>query len=164
MKKIAALFIFLPLAAHSQHSYATLRGFDFNYSKYDPSIGAEFSLGGLFDKAGLGVGIAVIKIPNASEPYVPIFAEFTYFGASNKVSPYLNVQGGYGIYQNDFVKGGPYFHPNIGVAFPAKKLTKIILSAGYVSSDFSLKEYGRTGTLPLSSAISGFSLSIGAKF
>lgn len=107
--------------------------------------------------------MAVVKIPRAPNAYIPVFAEFSYFGDGKKPSPYISIQGGIGVYQNDFVKGGAYFHPALGVAVPFQPGKAVLISVGYISSGFSAKSNYGLSQQPITSKLSGFTFTIGAK-
>lgn len=101
------------------------------YQKDDVRGVANISIGALKNKEfGIGFGIGYIGL---ERPYLPITFDLTYFGKSGKVTPIIQAQAGYGIYdyENAYaqISGGFTGAINAGISLPAKK-SKFILLIG----------------------------------
>lgn len=115
---------------------------------YQLSTGAitgNNNLGGTFtnsvgynlnSKIGIGVGVGVQSFGDYWDRIntIPLFLEGKYFLSKNSVSPFCQVQGGYGFAKlSENAKGGLYFQPSLGVAFRKNDLLDFNISFGYVS-------------------------------
>lgn len=81
---------------------------------------------------GIGAGIGFVDIDNT---YIPLTVDISFFGKPGKISPVVIGSAGYGVYKktNPYftVKGGFTGSLKAGIALPAKKYTKLLLTGGY---------------------------------
>lgn len=117
----------------------------FYYQFNTGAITGSNNLGGSFtnsfgynlsSKLGVGAGIGVQSFGDYYDRIntIPLFLEGKYFFTKSIVTPYCQVQGGYGIASlNDNAKGGLYYQPSIGVAFRKNEMLDINVSIGYIS-------------------------------
>lgn len=83
---------------------------------------------------GAGLGIQSYGDYYTRINVIPVFAEAKYFLNKKAVSPYLQLQSGYGIAKlNDFAKGGFYANPTFGVAFNESEKLDFNISIGFIS-------------------------------
>jgi len=161
--KLIILFIALcPIAAFSQtKSYGTLRPLFVSYSNEDASYGGVFSTGVRGKDASIGIGVGGIKFPHVSTVYVPVFGEFSFFVDRIKdAGPFFNFQAGYGFFSDGNVSGGLFVHPNAGFLIDCGSGVRLLITGGYISSDFKVKAlYPYDNSTSYSSH--GFTLSIG---
>jgi hypothetical protein len=129
------IFLFAILKADGQTAPKKQLGYAFLKAgflqKDDARVAANVSLGALKNKEfGIGFGIGYIGF---ERPYIPVTFDLTYFGKSGKVTPVIQAQAGYGIYdyENAYaqISGGFTGTISVGIALPAKK-SKFILLVG----------------------------------
>lgn len=152
-----------------QPTYLFLKGGFFQ--KDDVRGLANISIGALKNKEfGIGFGIGFIGL---QRPYLPITFDLTYFGKPGKVSPVIQAQAGYGIYDyaNTYaqVNGGFTGSITAGIALPAKK-SKFVLLVGAQNLHFTTQTEGSTNTTTSTTAtkttgsnITGLLITLGIK-
>ena len=95
---------------------------------------------------GVGAGIDIYNVnENRSQTFLPVFFDFRTYPFSNKVSPYLAVNGGYGfgvdIFDNfsetadEFYEGGWMVAPALGFRFASNRRGNFLLELGYRLQD-----------------------------
>jgi hypothetical protein len=172
MKQLLLLCLLPSFCFAQSQTYGTLRAVDFNYASTDPAFGGLFSVGGKGKYIGAGAGVGLISIPNSSSPYIPVFFELVAFSSQKRVRPYGSFDIGYGIYQNEingspftiYESGGLFLNPNIGLLCPLKRKSAFLITAGYISSSFSLKGGSPYSQTTASTTSTGWSLGAGFKF
>jgi hypothetical protein len=118
------------------------------YQKDDVRGIANVSIGALKNKEfGIGFGVGYIGLQH---PYIPITFDLTYFGKPGKITPVIQAQAGYGIYDYEntyaLVNGGFTGAITAGISLPAKK-SKFLLMVGAQNLHFTSEVYG-TGNNP----------------
>jgi hypothetical protein len=114
-----------------QFNTGTITGNDNIGGSFTNSFGYHLS-----SKLGVGIGVGVQSFGDYWDRIntIPVFLEGKYFFAKNAVTPFCQVQGGYGIAKlNDNAKGGLYFQPSIGVAFRKNELLDFNVSVGFLA-------------------------------
>jgi hypothetical protein len=124
-------------AQKKQHGYMCLRGgpsIENGQAKGIGSISVGVSNNNVL---GIGAGIGFI---NYDKPYIPLTVDLSFFGKTNKVTPVVIGQAGYGVYNyttSGFVgRGGFTGSINGGAGFPLKQKNKVIVTVGYYTYNF----------------------------
>ena len=115
-------------------------GFDANFYYYGPGVGLSYSMGKML-RPSLGVGGGAGAYIYGGEALLPIFAEAQWTMGDRAVTPVYRLRAGYSLLlsdnEDDFgiddyqERGGLFFNPSIGLRFPTRGGTDLILSAGY---------------------------------
>lgn len=88
---------------------------------------------------GIGAGVGFIEY---DKPYIPITADISFFGKSDKLSPLIIGKAGYGVYNGQStsspMRGGFTASGYAGLSIPAGK-TKALLMIGYSTYTFTTK-------------------------
>jgi hypothetical protein len=113
------------------------------YQKDDVRGVANISIGALKNKEfGIGFGVGYIGL---QRPYIPVTFDLTYFGKPGKITPVIQAQAGYGIYDyaNSYaqINGGFTGVVSAGISLPAKK-SKFLLMVGAQNMHFTTKTSG----------------------
>lgn len=140
MKRICLLLFFSSFLSEGFcQSYITT-GFTSYFPRSGYSPGLELNIGYIFkDKESrkrnymVGVG-ANIELLNSKIPYIPIYAQAGYFNSFDKVTPYVLVKVGYGIYNangspikedSSNLKGGIFMDVRAGLGWQLNKSKSI---------------------------------------
>lgn len=170
MKRLLlALFVFTCLALNAQKKQPGYFGIRAGAAFVDnaPTAIGHISFGGSPNSAvGIGAGIGFAHIEKL---YVPLTIDLSFFGKPGKISPVIIGSTGYGLYNNKnayiTTKGGFTGSLNAGIALPARKSTKFLLTGGY--SIYSFTGGSNTQTTGVSykakSDIKVFTVTIGVK-
>ena len=127
-----SIAMFNPSGALSYHSWG---------------VGAQTVVGYQLNRrigAGLGIGIDTYDTERGETLY-PVFAEVRSYLLARKISPYLLVQGGYGLaFKNtelglNNAKGGLYLHPAIGYRLGGSAGVNVTLDLGVKFQDASFE-------------------------
>lgn len=169
MKKIIfVLFLLSPffLIAQKRQGYFQIAADLYNYSGGDPMAGGSIEIGTKGAIMGVGAGVGLTQFKGASGPYVPLFADISFYTNVRKARPILQLKGGFGVLDNtqNYIKqsGGAFLNPSIGLLAPIKK-RDIIFLLGYLHSEITTKVNTGYTQASSSTTISGWSISIGVK-
>lgn len=135
----------------SQSSSLVEKKKNFYYQLNTGAITGNNNLGGSFtnsfgytinSKFSTGIGIGIQSFGDYSNRIntIPLFLESKYLFTKNVVTPFCQVQGGYGFANlNDNAKGGLYYQPSIGVAFRKNSTLDFNISIGFLSQKMTYK-------------------------
>ena len=115
-------------------------GFDADFYYYGPGVGLSYSMGSMI-RPSLGVGGGVGVYHYGLEGLLPIFGEAQWTTGERGVAPVYRLRLGYSLLlsdnEDDFgadiyqERGGLFVNPSVGLRFPTRGGTDLILSAGY---------------------------------
>jgi hypothetical protein len=146
--------------AQTEHDFISVK--TYYYPSLSTGYGGSLS-GGYYHKGiGIGGGVGVLAFGGA-DPYIPVFLDFNLIPTKSTLSPYINIQAGYGFYKgtgkfidvNRAVKGSVYMNMMGGISYG--KNVKGLLYAGV--TPMVLREKTFTGQTSYTKAL--FTIGIG---
>lgn len=141
------LFPIIGLAQKKSKGYLSITSSLHFKSQTDPGFGGLVSGNLQVSKEFFaGVQLGALKLPYTDGVYVPLQAKFTIAPSfhSNKVSPVMLIEPGYGIYNKTYhyyagsytEEGGFTFFAGAGILLPVSARGGLMLAAGYSSFGF----------------------------
>ncbi len=104
-------------------------GMDFSQPIQNPfewKIGVRYGFNNRFE-AGIGTGLLTYE-----KLMLPLYGDLKFrIIRPRKITPYIQIQGGYGFALCRQSNGGVHLNPNVGVEYSLKYRLKIFLSLGY---------------------------------
>lgn len=144
----------MSVASFCQHTngYLGLDAGVYVIKNSDPAVGAHFSGNAeLANDMFVGAEIGLVKFDGLRKPYFPLLARFSMMPAlsSGKARLLILLAPGYGLYDDNYRRGGIYFkekggfsfYGGLGAAFRGRKNGYLTLTVGYSTFGFTTNGY-----------------------
>ncbi|MEO5995464.1 MAG: hypothetical protein ABIN89_02115 [Chitinophagaceae bacterium] len=151
------------------------------FADYDGSLATSISVGIKYlNKFGITANVQPTGFDYGRADYIPVSLELSFTAEKHKIRPFANIQLGHVFSNSGYVissgnikitsetKGTAFFSPGMGVLFPVKKQSGILLTLSYINSGIKTKTTAESpgGAVNVFSKDnnSGFRIAIGFKF